>query len=97
MPSTASSALSVATSASSSSSRRRRGEPVERAAHADLVRGLLLVARVDLARRIVADEHDVEAGDAAVLRDERVDARADLGADGLGELLAVEDGGCHRR
>ena len=48
-----------------------RGEPVEPAAHADLVRHLLLVARVDLARGVVADEHDGEARRAPVRRRKR--------------------------
>ena len=75
--------------------RRAGGEPVKAAAHADLVRGLLFVARVDLARGILADEHDVQPGHGAMRASESVDALPDLGADGLGQRVAVEDGRRH--
>ena len=91
MPSIAGSALSCADEGDELGLARRRGQDVQLAAHADLVRGLLLVARVDGARGIVADEHDVEPRNAPVLRAERVDAGADLRANRLCQRLAVED------
>ena len=46
------------------------GEAVELALDADFFAGLALVADVDFAGRIVADEHGREAGDDAVVLDE---------------------------
>ncbi len=63
------------------------GQHVELAADAGVERRLLLVARVDLARRILADEDHLEPGRASVLLHERRDALTDLGADLLGKLL----------
>ena len=75
MPSTVGSALSAATQRDELGLATSRRQPWSLPAHADLVRGLLLVARVDDARRVFADEHDVEPGRPAVLGPERVDAR----------------------
>ena len=65
--------------------------------HADLdgLRGL--VAHVDLACRILADEHHGEPGREAVLRLEPCHVGGDVGAHLGGNCLAVDEVGSHRR
>ena len=59
--------------------------------------GARLGADVGLRRRVLADEHDAQRGRAAVRGLEGGRARGDVGADGGGDLAAVEKGGGHRR
>ena len=56
---------------------------------------LPLVADVDFAGRVVADQDRGQAGDDAVVLDELDDFLGELGADLLSQFLAVEDGCGH--
>ena len=70
---------------------RRGREDVELAAHADLVRGLLLVARVDLARGVLADEDGGEAGHDAVPVLEGADTLGDFRPQPRRSRVAVDN------
>ena len=97
MPCTAGSALSRAISASSSASLAVVRQAVIERAHAGLDRpSCALLRDIDLARRIVADQHDREAG-----RDDRAPpaSRATSAADARAQVrrdrLAVDDRRAH--
>ena len=70
-------------------------QAMELALDADLFARLALVADVDFAGRVVADEHGGEAGHDAVVLNELDDLLGELRANLLGQLFAVEDGGGH--
>ena len=57
--------------------------------HARLDRRLLLVAGVDLARRVFAYDHDVEPGGPSVRALEDFDGDAGFGSNRLGKLLSI--------
>ena len=63
--------------------------------HPDLARGLALVAHVDAARRVVADEDDREARRRARRPGQRRDRGGDPLAEAGGDGLAVDDAGTH--
>src|SRR5690348_2287200 len=58
--------------------------------HADLLACERLVPHVDLARRVVAHDHDREAGREAA-GPQPLDANGELGTDVLRDVLAVDD------
>src|SRR5947209_2685627 len=66
-----------------------------RADHADLLTRLPLVADVDMAGRIVADEDGCQAGLGFTGGGPLGDRGGDLGLHGLGEGFAVEQSGGH--
>jgi hypothetical protein len=68
---------------------------LEHRVQAAVLAGLDLVAHVDLAGRVLADQHHRQAGDHAAGL-ERGGAGGDLGAQCLGERVAVDQLGCHR-
>ena len=70
--------------------RRRRRQRVVEGAHPGLERLARLAADIDLACRIVADEHDREPGP-HMRRVESRDRRGDAGAEPLGDRRAVDD------
>ena len=78
MPSCTSLRFSRSTSREQIGERGRRRQPLEIGAQAGLARRLQLAADVDLGRRIVADEHDAQAGRPAGPRGERLDRRTEL-------------------
>src|SRR5262245_20891145 len=63
--------------------------------HAGLDRHLLLAADVDLARRIVADQHDRETRHHAMVARQPCDLDCDLRARLCGDRFAVDDSGGH--
>jgi hypothetical protein len=70
-------------------------EPMQATANAHFRRGLFLVADINLARGIVADEHDIEARWTAMLRDEPLDLPSNFAANRFCECLAVENASRH--
>ena len=74
---------------------RRLGQDMLEADHADLARRLALAAHVDAARRVVADEHDGEAGGWPTCSARRGDRGGDPLAEAGGIGLAVDDAGAH--
>ena len=70
---------------------RARGKPVDERVHSRLPRLLALVAHVDLARGILADEHDREPGRHRVLALQRPHRLAHLRAQLCRDFLAVDD------
>ena len=77
--------------------RRRRGQPLEIDAKPHLAPGLRFAPDVDFRRRILADQHDPQAGRPARARPERLDARTDLRPNPVGDGDAVEQPGRHQR
>ncbi len=73
--------------------RGRGGQTFEVSAKPRIRGGLHFSAHVDFGRRIVADEHDAEAGWPAGPRRERVHGRLQFGADLSGDSRAVEEPG----
>ena len=69
----------------------RVGKPVREALHAGCEGRLALEADIDLACRILADQHHREAGLAAGLGGEGGHGGGDAGAQALGEGFAVDD------
>ena len=76
---------------------RLPGKLVLEGGHADLDGLLGLVADVDLARRVLADQHHGQAGHEAVAGLERRHLGRDAPAQALGEGLAVDDPAVHCR
>ena len=91
MPSTAASALSCASKRQQLGLARRRRQAMLEAGDARLGRRLALAADIDVARRIVADEHRGEARHDAVPRLELAGSGGDSGAQRGGMRLAVDE------
>ena len=64
-------------------------------AHAGGLGPANLVGHVDVAGRVVADQHDGEAGGDAMGGLQAGDGLGDLGVEGGGAALAVDDRGAH--
>ena len=75
--------------------RRVLGQPLQVGAEARLAARLELVADVDLGGRVVADQHDAEAGRPAMAARERGNLRLDLLLHPDGQRLAIEHPCCH--
>ena len=76
---------------------RIRGQRVEVDDQPGFGPGALLVADVDLGRRVVPDQHDVERRRPSRLRLERGHLRQQLGPDGSGSRCAVQQTGGHQQ
>src|SRR5689334_20501373 len=68
---------------------------MEPPAHAYLVRGFLLVARVDDARRVLADEDDVQPGRPLVFAQKACDVFANLVTNLLCKRFSIEEASAH--
>src|SRR5690606_29426781 len=75
--------------------RRRRGEMMQRAGHARLVAGLLLVADVDRAGRIFPGQNGHEVRGDSRFRAELRDLGRQLQAERIGDGSSIDDACCH--
>ena len=79
----------------SSSTLAVAGQPFEVRADAGLARRLQLAPDVQLGRRVVADQHERDAGRTSRLARERLDLRPDIGANGLTDRDSIQQASGH--